>query len=115
MALVLLVEDDANLLRALETLVGDTGYRVCTASDGLKVMGTVCKGRPDVVVFDVMMPGMDGVKFVRALKAVPALADIPVVMTSAAATAPEVAIHTFLAKPFSAATLLQVLRDVQPP
>jgi CheY-like chemotaxis protein len=55
---------------------------------------------------------MDGVKLVRALKGVPALADIPVVMMSAAELPPALRIHALLPKPFAADSLPEVLREV---
>ncbi|MGF6571605.1 CheY-like chemotaxis protein [Paraburkholderia sp. GAS333] len=115
MTLVLLVEDDVNLLRALETLVTDDGYRVHTAADGQYAMLEVARERPDIIVSDVMMPRMDGLGLVRALLAIPALSGIPVVMTSATALSPAIPVHTFLSKPFSAVRLLEVLRSVQGP
>lgn len=115
MPLVLLVEDDTNLLRALEMLVSGEGYRVQTAADGVDAMNAVAQERPDLIVSDVMMPNMDGVHLVRLLKGVPALADIPVVVMSAADLPPALPFHAFLPKPFSAARLLEVLRAVLPP
>lgn len=115
MTLVLLVEDEVNLLRALETLVIDDGYRVHTAADGQYAMLEVARERPDIIVSDVMMPRMDGPDLVRALLAIPALSGIPVVMTSATALDPAIPVHTFLSNPFSAVCLLEVLRSVQEP
>ncbi|WP_233859952.1 response regulator [Paraburkholderia sp. HD33-4] len=115
MALVLLVDDDLNLLRALETLVTSDGYRVRTAVDGFDALSMVALEKPDLIVSDVMMPRMDGADLVRALKSEPAHAHIPVIMLSAAAFPHGLPIHALLSKPFPAARLLEVLREVQQP
>ncbi|MGH8782032.1 response regulator [Paraburkholderia sp.] len=110
MATILLVEDDLNLLQAMETLLRGEGYRVRTAADGTLAMRSARSERPDVVVSDWMMPGMDGVALVKALQSVPQFADIPVVMTSAIASPPGVTVHGFLRKPFPVAKLLDMVR-----
>lgn len=115
MTLVLLVDDDANLLAALKALISGAGYRVQTAVDGVDAMRAVTNEKPDVVVSDSMMPRMDGAGFVRALKAIPALAAIPIVMMSAAACPTALPLHAFLPKPFPAVKLLEVLQDAHAP
>lgn len=115
MATILLVEDDLNLLRAMETLLKGEGYRVRTAPNGALAMRSARSERPDVVVSDWMMPGMDGVALVNALKSVPQLADIPVLMTSAIASPPGVPIQGFLRKPFPIAKLLDMVHRVLKP
>ncbi|MGF6768468.1 CheY-like chemotaxis protein [Paraburkholderia sp. GAS199] len=115
MTLVLLVEDDENLRGALTTVLTGDGYRVSTAEDGRYAMIEIARERPDIIVSDVMMPHMDGVALVLALLAVPSLSSIPVVMTSAGARRPNVPVHAFLSKPFSALQLLTILRALQQP
>ncbi|RFU44488.1 response regulator [Paraburkholderia sp. DHOC27] len=115
MTLILLVEDDQNLRQALEALISGDGYKVHAATNGEEALAEVERERPDIIVSDVTMPTMDGETFVRLLLAIPVLSSIPVVMTSAASSRPELPIHTFLRKPFSATTLLEVLRHLQPP
>ncbi|MDE1179121.1 response regulator [Paraburkholderia sp.] len=110
MALVLLVEDDANLLRALETLVSTDGHAVRTAVNGVDALSVARAERPDVVVSDCMMPLMDGVELLREMKSMPALQAIPFVMTSAIASAPNASVYAFLRKPFPAKELLRVIR-----
>ncbi|MCX4162876.1 MULTISPECIES: response regulator [Paraburkholderia] len=112
MTTILLVEDDLNLLRALETLLKGHGYRVRTAADGLLAIRSARAERPDIVVSDWMMPGMDGIALIDALKSVPQLADVPVVLTSAVGPPPAIPISGFLRKPFPAATLLDLLRRI---
>jgi CheY-like chemotaxis protein len=71
------VKDDTNLLGAVETLVSDEGYRTQTAADGVDAMNVVAPARLDLVVSDVMMPRLDGVKLVGSLKGIPAWPTFP--------------------------------------
>jgi len=60
------------------------GYRVVTASDGVKGLVMAQRYHPDLIITDFMMPGMDGIKLCERLKADPALATIPVILWTAA-------------------------------
>lgn len=79
-----LVIDDHELDRKLSALdLEDAGYEVRQARDVTEAL-EVLKQRPsDAIVLDIRMPGTDGLTFLRALKASPKLAEIPVVMLSA--------------------------------
>ncbi|KAA0999993.1 response regulator [Paraburkholderia panacisoli] len=106
-----------NLLRALDMLVRDDGYRVQTAAAAVAWMPGVPSHMSDRTLFvsDVMMPRLDGAKLARSLKGVPALANIPVAMMSALDLPPALPFYAFVPKPFAAARLLDVLREVLPP
>jgi CheY-like chemotaxis protein len=79
MSTILLVDDDPAILVAWGRLLRLRHYHVATASDGGS--GLVAAGdlRPDLIVTDRAMPGMDGIEFCRRLKRDPTLARIPVV------------------------------------
>lgn len=80
---ILVVEDDPSLLRMLKKLLEQVGD-VTTAEDGKVALETVRAGfDPDLVVTDIMMPRMDGITFVRRLKANKRTARTPVVMLTA--------------------------------
>jgi CheY-like chemotaxis protein len=81
---ILLVDDDRKTLRPLRILLEGEGYRVLTALSGDAAVSITEADRPDLIVTDWMMPGMDGVALCRRLKADKATAAIPVVMLSAA-------------------------------
>jgi DNA-binding response OmpR family regulator len=83
-ATILLVDDDPKTLRPLRILLETEGYRVLTALDGKAAESVTEVDRPDLIVTDWMMPGVDGVALCRWLKADSATAAIPVVMLSAA-------------------------------
>jgi two-component system response regulator VicR len=84
MSVILLVEDEPNIADMLAFLLEDEGYTVLIANDGKAGLGILAQSRPDIIVSDVMMPGMDGLAFYRVIRADPALHHIPVVLVSAA-------------------------------
>lgn len=78
-ALVLIVDDAPENLAMLHTALDEAGYRVLVATDGPTALARVTRMRPDIVLLDAMMPGMDGFETCRHLKADPWSAAIPVV------------------------------------
>jgi CheY-like chemotaxis protein len=80
---VLLVEDDKFLRRACETSLRQRGFEVATAVDGEEGLRLArLEPRPAVVLLDLLMPKLPGIEVLRALKADPATADIPVLILS---------------------------------
>jgi CheY-like chemotaxis protein len=77
---VLVVDDDAAVRDLMSRFLGKEGFRVATAAGGEEGLRLARELQPDVITLDVLMPGMDGWSVLAALKADPALADIPVVM-----------------------------------
>jgi putative two-component system response regulator len=75
---ILAVDDtEANLDVLLETLEED--YEVAVAMDGPAALSAVADSPPDLILLDIMMPGMDGYEVCRQLRANPATSDIPVI------------------------------------
>ncbi|MFF7606227.1 response regulator [Streptomyces parvulus] len=66
---VLLAEDDRAIRHALERALTLEGYRVTAVADGAEALAEAHRGRPDVLVLDVMMPGVDGLQVCRELRA----------------------------------------------
>ena len=114
MATILLVDDDAKTLRPLRILLEAEGYRVLTALDGKAAESITEVDRPDLIVTDWMMPGVDGVALCRWLKADTATAAIPVVMLSAAQPPRlrERLWDVLLGKPTPIARLIEVIGDL---
>jgi CheY-like chemotaxis protein/HPt (histidine-containing phosphotransfer) domain-containing protein len=79
---VLIVEDDRILRRACEAMLAQHGFAVVTAADGEEGLRRAREVRPDIVLLDMLMPKLNGVDVLRALKADPATAGIPVVILS---------------------------------
>ncbi|QIN62608.1 Alkaline phosphatase synthesis transcriptional regulatory protein PhoP [Caballeronia sp. SBC1] len=115
MTLVLLVDDDENLICALETVVSGEGYRVRTAGDGEDALLVIEKELPNMIVTDITMPKMDGTELIRSLESVLLLSTIPVIVTSAAAQPVALASYTFLAKPYTMPKLLGILKALKLP
>lgn len=65
---VLLVDDEPNILTALEFLVKKEGYQVIRAENGEQALQAVAEHRPHIVVLDVMMPGIDGFEVARKIR-----------------------------------------------
>jgi two-component system cell cycle response regulator len=80
----ILVVDDASLnLKLLKAKLEHEYYVVTTADSGYKALAQIDKEAPDIVLLDVMMPGMDGFEVCRQIRANPATAHLPVVMVTA--------------------------------
>ncbi len=81
--LILSVEDDASMLALIERILTVGGYEVKAFSDGAAALAWLEKGRPDLILTDVMMPGADGWEFCARLQAEPELAMVPVMFLTA--------------------------------
>jgi DNA-binding response OmpR family regulator len=80
---VLVVDDEPDVLRLLEVVLGNHGHRVITARTGLEALAAAQEQRPDLVLLDVMMDDMDGWEVLRLLKMDEQTRELPVVMVSA--------------------------------
>lgn len=112
MTTLLLVDDDRNFLRALRLVFEIDGYRVLTAHDGVDAMALAAAQRPDAIVTDLMMPGVDGLELCRRLKAEWPTLRIPIVMLTATFPLPaqgDWPWDVLLSKPVSAALLRRVV------
>ncbi len=118
-ALVLVVEDHPDLRTYIADHLGQR-FRVQTAPDGAAALDAIRAQRPDVVVSDVMMPHLDGISMCRALRADPALADLPVILVSAKGAEAdrraglEVA-QAWFSKPFRMRELEEAVLRLAPP
>jgi len=88
-AYLLLVEDDPDILRLLNTTLTFKGYRVVTARNGKEGLEAIQKERPATVIADIMMPKLDGFGLVHRMRINPETRDIPVVFITATYVAPE--------------------------
>ena len=112
---VLVIDDNADLREYMGSLLAPS-YEVSRANDGLQGLAAAKSDSPDIIVSDVMMPGLNGIELVRTLRADPRTASIPVILVSARA-GQESAIEgldagsdDYLVKPFSAPELLARVR-----
>ena len=114
--LVLVVDDDPGIRRIIEILLQKNGYTVQTASNGQEALDTLDTVVPDVMVLDVMMPGMSGFEVCRAVRANKRLQKVPVVFLTAKGTPQDYKTGhdaggvVYMVKPFRPERLLQVVR-----
>jgi len=80
---VLVVDDEPMLRETLGNMLSDEGYVVDLAVDGEDALDRVHQVRPDAILLDLMMPGMNGRQFLQALRDEPAYADVPVLIMTA--------------------------------
>ncbi|KPP97358.1 response regulator [Marinobacter sp. HL-58] len=116
---ILYVEDDADI-RAVAELALETvgGFSLKTCSSGQEALDEGPDFGPDLVLLDVMMPGMDGPSTLRAMQANPVLKSVPVVFMTAKVQTEEVAFYRELGavevipKPFDPMTLADRIREI---
>ncbi|HXR40754.1 MAG TPA: response regulator, partial [Acidothermaceae bacterium] len=80
---ILVVDDDADIRRFVEMNLRLEGYRVVTAADGAMALAMVATDVPDLVLLDVMMPGVDGIEVTRRLRADSRTSTMPIIMLTA--------------------------------
>lgn len=112
---ILVVDDDETLLRFLDEYMTREGYQVVTAERGAKGLRAMYDERPDLVILDVMMPGMDGWEVCARIRE---LADVPVIMLTAKTSEADklrgfrLGVDDYVTKPFSLAELAARVRAV---
>lgn len=83
---ILIVDDEAAVADLIEAVLVGEGYTVAIARDGVQGILLARDWKPDVVLMDIMLPGVDGTTAIRRLKADPETADLPIVAMSAGRT-----------------------------
>ena len=114
---VLVVEDDPSVRGLLHTLLSAEGYEVATASDGLAGLVKVTASRPALVLLDLMMPDLGGVRVLEELRDDPELAEIPVIVVTGKIDAVPgmralLGDNNVFVKPFAVAELLSRVGEV---
>ncbi len=122
---VLVVDDDAKIVRLVRTYLEREGYRVVTAADGPAALAAIEEHEPALVVLDLMLPELDGRAVIRAVRRDEAVAATPILVLSARGTTVdriaglEDGADDYLPKPFSPAELVvrvkAILRRATPP
>ncbi len=111
MKTVLVVDDEPVLRVLLREILQDEGYAVIDAADGRSMLELLHGVHPDLVLMDVMMPGVDGREAYQALRSRTDMPDLPVVMMSAAVLPNKLdpTIAAFLRKPFDLTELVELV------
>ena len=112
MARILVVDDEPSILELIRVNLEREGYEARTVADGRAALAEVEFRRPDLVLLDVMLPGLDGLSVCRTLHQNPATRDIPIIMLSARGEeldkvlGLEMGADDYITKPFSPRELL---------
>jgi two-component system alkaline phosphatase synthesis response regulator PhoP len=112
---VLVVDDDVKTVELVKLYLDRDGYRVLTAYDGIEALRLAREGHPDLIVLDLMLPGMDGLEVCRILRNE---SDVPIIMLTAMTTDQdklnglELGADDYMTKPFSPRELAARVRTV---
>jgi DNA-binding response OmpR family regulator len=115
---ILIIEDEFPMRYLIEYQLKQNGYEVCLAKDGPDGLKVMAHNRPDLVLLDVMMPGMDGFEVCTRIKDNPETADIPVIFVTASELhdyrlrAFDVGAAEYITKPFRAEELVRQITAV---
>lgn len=115
---VLVIDDNERVRELLESILQAEGYRLEFAASGAAGLGLAAAVEPDVILLDVMMPGMDGFEVCHQLRADPELASVPVIMITALddsdsrRRAITEMVDEFITKPFDATELRMRIRSL---
>lgn len=115
---VLIIEDEKDICDAVRYALEKEGCKVHSSNDGIKGLFLAAKVLPDLVILDLMLPGMNGMDICRKLKADPKTAGIPVVILSAKSSETdkigcfELGADDYVTKPFSIGELIARLKAV---
>jgi DNA-binding response OmpR family regulator len=114
----LVIEDDPSFLRFLEFVLQKEGYEVISATNGLFGLRKAREESPDLLVLDVMLPGLDGFEVCHRIREDASINKLPIIMLSAKGqdtdktTALRVGANEFFAKPVDRAVLLKKIAEL---
>ena len=109
---ILLIEDEGNIREAIGFIISRAGWEVQGHGNGATAIEAVTRTKPDMVILDIMLPGLSGFEILRALRDGAETAQLPVLMLTAKGQARdqeaafEMGADAYLTKPFSNADLL---------
>jgi CheY-like chemotaxis protein len=115
---ILIADDEIYMVRLLEMTFQRGGYQVISCRDGKEALALAITAQPQLIVLDIMMPGLDGLGALRQLKENPATQKIPVFVLSAKGQAltkieaEQAGAAMFLPKPFSPIQLLSEAQKI---
>lgn len=117
-ARVLVVDDEPEITDIVEAFLADAGYKVSVENDPRSAVTRAQQERPDVILLDIMMPGVDGYDICEQIKAIPQLAQVPIIFLTGKDRQDDmgrsfkVGGDMFIKKPFSCERLLEIVNIV---
>jgi DNA-binding response OmpR family regulator len=118
LSVVLVVDDDALLVKMIATVLKTRGYSILTAGNGKEGLDMAKEAEPDIILLDIMMPVLDGLAMLEELRKT---SDVPVIIISAfgrpekVEKARSLGIECFLNKPFEMGILVEMLDLITEP
>jgi DNA-binding response OmpR family regulator len=118
MAMILVVDDEPDVVEIVRFRLERDGHTIVSAADGPTGLVTAFTRSPDLVILDVMMPGIDGFEVLRRMKNDPRTAHTPVIMLTAKADFSSVAqgwnmdVDNYVTKPFEVDELSNIVKNV---
>jgi len=115
---IAVIEDEVDILEVIEYNLAREGYRILTSRDGEVGLDLVRQKAPDLVLLDLMLPGLDGIEVCRKLKGDPLTRSIPIIMVTAKDEESDIVLglgvgaDDYVTKPFSPKELLARVRTV---
>ena len=115
---ILIVDDEPNIVRTLKDRLEMNEYDVITGSNGKEGLDLAIKEQPDIILLDVIMPLMDGLEMLEALRSNAQCRDIAVIMLTARSQTQDIArakacgIEDYIVKPFDLSELLEKIESI---
>ncbi len=112
---ILIVEDEESLLKLESILLTTKGYLVRGATTGTAALEAIAEEKPDLVLLDIMLPGLDGFSVCEKIKQNPETSHIPVILLTAKKTPEDLArgeavgADQYITKPFKSAMVMDVI------
>jgi DNA-binding response OmpR family regulator len=115
---ILLAEDEPNIVESLRFLLERAGFELSVENNGHNALATALASSFDLLILDVMLPGIDGYEILRQLRADPRVHDLPVLMLTAKGQredrerALDGGVDVFMTKPFANAEIVRAVREL---
>jgi DNA-binding response OmpR family regulator len=116
--LVMVIDDEQDVASLVKMVLEGEGHQVITALSGHEALQMLYQVKPDLILLDIMMPGLDGMEFIKIVKIIDSTAQIPIAMMTAktspedrAAALREKAVE-YICKPFTAAELAEKVNQI---
>ena len=118
---VLVIEDEPNISEALRFILTREGWRVDVSADGRSMLTVLHSDPPDLVILDLMLPGLSGFEILQSLRDGEETRELPVLMLTAKgqvadrAQAERLGVTRFMTKPFANAEVIAAVREMTGP
>ena len=115
---ILLIEDEEDIAALIKLQAELSGYKVIVETDGLNGFNAIARESPEIIILDIMLPGMNGLDVCRKVKTMPELKHIPVILISAKSEELDVVLglelgaDDYVTKPFSPKVLFSRVKAV---